>query len=163
MSFSKQKGTKFETDIVNYLNSTAFSTARRVVLSGASGDRGDIWLGTNPVLPDLVIECKNYAKEPSYKLVEDFIKEAHTEYLNATNSDHFDEYMKYRALLIVKRPNLGVADSWLIYKNIYNITVRVRLGDVIDYLLDDNTQYDNNEVKENIKILTLTDCISNYS
>lgn len=131
MSYAKQKGTAFETAIVKYLNSCGMTTPRRIALSGAAGDKGDIWVGDNPVKPDLVIECKNYAKTLPYKMVEDFVKEAHTEYKNATNTD--DEQFDYcRALLIVKRVNLGIADSWLIWKSKYGFTIRARLGDVIN-------------------------------
>lgn len=129
MSYAKQKGTAFETAIVKYLNECGFQTPRRVVLSGAAGDKGDIWIGENPIKPIVVIECKNYNKELSYKMVEDFIGEAHTEYKNATQKSEVDNY---HALLIVKRVNLGIADSWLIWKNSCGITLRARLGDVIN-------------------------------
>lgn len=128
MSYAKQKGTNFETNIVKYFTECGFTTARRVPLSGASGDKGDIWLGDNPVKPEVVIECKNYAKELPYKMVEDFLAEARTEYNNAVDSDITDNFS---ALLIAKRPNLGVADSWLIIKNYYGITIRCRLGDLV--------------------------------
>nr|CAI9751412.1 hypothetical protein DGKKSRWO_DGKKSRWO_CDS_0121 [uncultured phage]CAI9752298.1 hypothetical protein CVNMHQAP_CVNMHQAP_CDS_0121 [uncultured phage] len=35
-------------------------------------------------------------------------------------------------MLCVKRTNLGVADSWLIWKNDNGITLRCRLGDVVN-------------------------------
>lgn len=129
MSYAKQKGTAFETAIVKYLNECGMVTPRRIALSGAAGDKGDIWVGDNPIKPYLIIECKNYAKELSYGLIEDFVAEAHTEYKNAICTDDVD-YCK--ALLIVKRVNLGVADSWLIWKNPNGFTVRARLGDVIN-------------------------------
>lgn len=131
MSYAKQKGTAFETSIVKYFTECGFTTARRVPLSGASGDKGDIWLGNNPIKPDVVIECKNYAKELPYKMVEDFVKEAITEYVNATANEQ-QELDYFKALLIAKRPNLGVTDSWLIIKNSYGITARYRLGDVVN-------------------------------
>ena len=64
-------------------------------------------------------------------MVEDFVKEAITEYVNATASEQ-QEPDYFKALLIAKRPNLGVTDSWLIVKNSYGITVRYRLGDVVN-------------------------------
>lgn len=131
MSYAKQKGTAFETAIVNYFKENGFETPRRIALSGAAGDKGDVWLGSNPTVPSLVIECKNYAKELPYKMVEDFVGEAHTEYCNAKNLDT-DRVNSCRALLIVKRVNLGTADSWIIWKNIHGVTIRARLGDVID-------------------------------
>lgn len=129
MSYARNKGTAFETAVVKYLQSCGFTTPRRIALSGAAGDKGDVWLGDNPVCPDVVIECKNYAKELPYKMVEDFVDEAWTEYCHALKTDSPNNY---RALLVVKRVNLGVADSWLIWKNKYNITLRARLGDVIN-------------------------------
>lgn len=128
MSYAKAKGTSYETAIVKYFTECGFTTARRIALSGAAGDKGDIWLGDNPVVPDLVLECKNYAKDIAYKQIEDFVQEAHTEYKNATKLI----VNPYRALLCVKRTNLGVADSWLIWKNDSGITLRCRLGDAIN-------------------------------
>lgn len=131
MSYAKTKGTAFESAVVKYLFDCGFTTPRRIALSGASGDRGDLWVGENPVKPDLIIECKNYAKEICYKQIEDFVQEAHIEYKNALQVDNVNNV---RALLISKRINLGVADSWLIWKNIYNITLRCRFGDVFNKL-----------------------------
>lgn len=147
MGYAKQKGTTFETAIVNYLKNCGFDTPRRIALSGAAGDKGDIWVGTDPIKPSLVIECKNYAQKLSYKMVEDFIKEAHTEYANALGLEYCDN--PYRALLIVKRINLGTADSWIIWKNKYNITIRARLGDVIN---PDEPFYSSLEYNDNEKI-----------
>lgn len=129
MSYAKAKGTKFESDIVKYFTECGFTTVRRVPLSGAAGDKGDIWIGDNPVTPALVLECKNYAKTLTYKQVEDFIQEAHIEYKNAMHWDFVDNY---KALLLVKIPNLGTADSWLIFKAKSGITLRCRLGDVVN-------------------------------
>lgn len=128
MGTAKAKGTAFESAIVKYLTECGFESARRVVLSGASGDKGDIWLGMNPNNPAVVIECKNYNKELPYKMVEDFVQEAHTEYKNAK---HINVACYSSALLVVKRVNLGTADSWLIWKNSHGITIRARLGDII--------------------------------
>lgn len=130
MSYSKSKGTAYESAVVKYLIECGFETPRRIALSGAAGDKGDIWLGENPTIPDIIIECKNYAKDVlPYKQVEDFIQEAHTEYKNAKK---VEEVNSYRALLFCKRINLGITDSWLIWKNNYGITIRARLGDVIN-------------------------------
>lgn len=131
MSYTKQKGTAFETAIVKYFESCGFTTPRRVALSGAAGDKGDIWLGSSPTRPSIIIECKNYAKELPYKMVEDFIGEAHIEYANALGIER-DRVNPYRALLIVKRINLGTADSWIIWKNDFGVTIRARLGDIVN-------------------------------
>lgn len=141
MSFTKQKGTTYETNIVKYLKKYGFTSARRVALSGASGDKGDIHIG-EPNNPIFVIECKNYAKELPYGMVEGFLKEAQIEYYNA-HKELLDTYPEESesiieksktiySLLFVKRPNLGVADSWVIWKNHYGITIRCRLGDIIN-------------------------------
>lgn len=128
MSYAKNKGTKFESDIVKYLLECGFTDPRRVVMSGAAGDKGDLHLG--PIYnPAFIIECKNYKNEYPYKMIEDFVSEAHTEYLNSHKNEKVNNY---RALLIAKRPNLGIADSWLIWKNEYNTTIRCRLGDLIN-------------------------------
>lgn len=127
MSYSKQKGTAYESAVVKYLTECGFTTARRVPLSGAAGDKGDLWLGDNPIVPTAVIECKNYAKDIAYKQIEDFVQESQIEYKNATGKEN-----KYLSLLLCKRLNLGTADSWLIWKNESNITIRCRLGDIIN-------------------------------
>lgn len=127
MSYAKAKGTKFEGDIVKYLIDCGFSDARRIVLHGGK-DEGDIQLG-EVNNPRFVIEAKNYGKEYPYKMIEDFVQEAHTEYKNAHKDQHLNQYC---ALLIAKRVNLGVADSWLCWKNEYGITIRCRLGDLIN-------------------------------
>lgn len=128
MSYAKSKGTSYETALVKYLIECGFSDARRVVLHG-SNDEGDLQLGevNNPYF---VIECKSYGKEYPYKMIEDFVKEAHTEYINAHQGK--EELNPYRALLAAKRVNLGIADSWLCWKNEYGITLRCRLGDIIN-------------------------------
>lgn len=127
MSYQRAKGTSFESALVKYLIECGFSDARRVVLHGGK-DEGDLALG-EVNNPRFVIECKNYSKDYNYKMIEDFVQEAHIEYRNAHPDQHLD---KYCALLIAKRVNLGVADSWLCWKNEYNITIRCRLGDVIN-------------------------------
>lgn len=139
MSYSKAKGTAYESSVVKYLIECGFSDARRVALAG-SNDAGDIQLGevNNPYF---VLECKNYAKEICYKQIEDFVQEAQTEFKNAKKEVDLNK-INYRSLLLVKRINLGIADSWLIWKNSYNITLRCRLGDIINksFLI-----YENNE------------------
>ena len=148
MSYTRQKGTAFETAVVKYLQSCGFTTPRRVVMHGAN-DQGDVWLGDNPVCPDVVIECKNYAQKLSYGLIEDFLKEAHTEYLNATKKDTVDNYS---TVLIAKIINLGVADSWIVWKNNYGISVRARLGDVINI---ENFKDISNESERIVKLKTI--------
>lgn len=142
MSYAKQKGTTFETSLVKYLIDCGFSDARRITLHGGK-DEGDIQLG-EVNNPRFVIEAKNYGKDYNYKMIEDFVQEAHTEYRNAHKDQHLNQYC---ALLIAKRVNLGVADSWLCWKNEYGITIRCRLGDLINQ--ENFVNYTNNEDRFN--------------
>lgn len=125
MSYAKAKGTLFESQVVKYLLDAGFESARRVALAGWE-DKGDIHIGpaNNPYF---VIECKSYGKELPYGTIENFVEEAQTEFLHAKGYKS-----SYFALLFVKRVNLGVADSWVIWKNSYGITLRCRLGDLIN-------------------------------
>lgn len=128
MSYAKAKGTSFESALVKYLIECGFSDARRVVLHGGK-DEGDLQLG-EVNNPRFVIEAKSYGREYPYKMIEDFIQEAHTEYSNAhSNNSCINPYC---ALLVAKRVNLGIADSWLCWKNEYGVTIRCRLGDLIN-------------------------------
>lgn len=127
MGTNKSIGTAFESAIVKYFISCGFTSARRIPLAGRN-DCGDIHIG-EPNNPYFVIEAKSRKIETPYKMVEDFIEEVYTEYRNAKNVSVIS---RTNALVIVKRPNLGVADSWVIWKNCYNITVRCRLGDIIN-------------------------------
>lgn len=129
MSYAKSKGTKFESDFVKYLIEHGFSDARREVLHGKN-DVGDVHIG-EVNNPKFVFECKSYAKELPYKMVEDFVDEAKTEFGNAVKDRYYLDCPNH-AVLVVKRPNLGVADSWLIWKTMSGITMRCRLGDVIN-------------------------------
>lgn len=128
MSYAKSKGTSFESALVKYLIECGFSDARRVVLHGGK-DEGDLQLG-EVNNPRFVIEAKSYGREYPYKMIEDFVQEAHTEYFNAHPNNLYIN--PYCALLIAKRVNLGVADSWLCWKNEYGVTIRCRLGDLIN-------------------------------
>lgn len=55
MSASKAKGTKWETEVVRFLQSSGAPYAERRALHG-TGDRGDV-----SGIPGVVIECKNVA------------------------------------------------------------------------------------------------------
>lgn len=125
MGYAKAKGTLFESQIVKYLLSAGFDSARRVALAGKD-DNGDIHIGPANH-PEFVIECKNYAKELPYGTIENFVEEAQHEFENIKGYRD-----NYKALLFVKRINLGVADSWVVWKNKWGITIRCRLGDLID-------------------------------
>lgn len=127
MGTNKSIGTAFESAIVKLFTEAGFTTCRRVVLHGMH-DEADIHIGTINN-PDVVIECKSRKNEVSYKGIEDFIKEAHTEYKNAK---HIDIVCNHSALVAVKRPNLGPQDGYLIWKNAFDITIRARIGDIIN-------------------------------
>lgn len=129
MATNKAKGTAFESVVVKLFEECGFTTCRRVVMHGSAGDQGDLWLGVEPNKPQVIIECKSRKIEVAYKGVEDFIKEAHTEYKNALKTEFAPNCC---ALVFIKRPNLGVKDGYLVWKNGNNITIRARIGDVLD-------------------------------
>lgn len=127
MGTNKSIGTAFESAMVKLFTEIGFETCRRVVLHG-SADEGDLQIG--PVNnPSLVIECKSRKIEVAYKGIEDFIQEAYREYKNAK---HIDFVHSFSALVALKRPNLGPQDGYLIWKNCHGITVRARIGDVLN-------------------------------
>lgn len=88
MSKQKQKGTAFETLVVNFLREHGFRYAERRSLTG-SADKGDI-TGCGPI----VWECKNHK---TYHLSE-WMRETETETLNATADI---------GVLVVKRAGVG--------------------------------------------------------
>lgn len=127
MATNKSIGTAFESKVVKLFEEAGFTSCRRIVLHGAD-DEGDLQLG--PVNnPDVVIECKSRKIEVAYKGVEDFICEAYREYCNAKNTNIFNTY---GALVFIKRPNLGAQDGYIVWKNTWGITLRARIGDVIN-------------------------------
>ena len=75
-SKAKAKGTSFESAVAKYFKEHGFIDIRRVALTGGLGkDNGDLAIGAtggNSNIPEFVIECKNYAKELPYKMIEDF-------------------------------------------------------------------------------------------
>lgn len=73
MNASKVKGTRFETEVVSYLNAHGFPYAERRALHGTD-DRGDV-----AGLPSWVLECKAHA---SITLA-DFMDEVVVEKANA--------------------------------------------------------------------------------
>tara|TARA_B100000287_G_scaffold165924_1_gene156498 strand:+ start:9114 stop:9443 length:330 start_codon:yes stop_codon:yes gene_type:complete len=74
-SRNKAKGTRFETDVVNFINEKKPYNVERRALSGAN-DKGDI-IG----VPDFALECKN-VKDWSKQLGA-FVQEAEIEAGNA--------------------------------------------------------------------------------
>jgi Holliday junction resolvase len=103
-SYNKQKGTKFESDVMKYLRSLGHF-AERLAKAGAN-DEGDIV--TIIAGQTYILECKN---RKSINLPQ-FWAEAQTEAAN---------YAKARGLLlappafvIVKRRNASIEDAWVI-------------------------------------------------
>ena len=103
-SYNKQKGSKFETDVMKYLRKLGHF-AERLAKAGAS-DEGDII--TIIAGQTYILECKN---RKSINLPQ-FWQEAKTEAAN---------YAKARGLVVappafvvVKRRNASIADAWVI-------------------------------------------------
>ena len=103
-SYNKQKGSKFETDVMKYLRKLGHF-AERLAKAG-SNDEGDIV--TIIAGQTYILECKN---RKSINLPQ-FWAEAQTEAAN---------YAKARgmvatppAFVIVKRRNASIADAWVI-------------------------------------------------
>ena len=103
-SYNKQKGTKFESDVMKYLRKLGHF-AERLAKAGAN-DEGDIV--TIIAGQTYILECKN---RKSINLPQ-FWAEAQTEAAN---------YAKARgmvatppAFVIVKRRNASIADAWVI-------------------------------------------------
>ena len=103
-SYNKQKGSKFETDVMKYLRKLGHF-AERLAKAG-SNDEGDIV--TIIAGQTYILECKN---RKSINLPQ-FWAEAQTEAAN---------YAKARGLpvtppafVIVKRRNASIADAWVI-------------------------------------------------
>ena len=103
-SYNKQKGTKFESDVLKYLRSLGHF-AERLARAGAN-DEGDIV--TIIAGQTYILECKN---RKAMNLPQ-FWAEAQTEAAN---------YAKARGLpvtppafVIVKRRNASIADAWVI-------------------------------------------------
>lgn len=90
MSKQRQKGTSFETLIVEFLRANGFPYAERRALHGTA-DKGDI-TGTGP----LVWECKNHKT----LALSEWLRETEVERRNA-DADH--------GVLVVKRRGVGSA------------------------------------------------------
>jgi len=93
---SKAKGTAWESEVVKYLRANGFEQAERRALAG-NADKGDIL-----VTAGVIAECKAWATFTDSNVV-DWWAETATEKKNANASV---------ALLIVKRPRKGAAQSW---------------------------------------------------
>lgn len=95
MTRPKDIGTKFETQVVNYMRANGFGQAERRALRGRD-DVGDIL-----VCPGVIAECKAWATVTDQN-IRDWQAETWKE-MHASNASV--------GLLIVKRPRKTVADS----------------------------------------------------
>lgn len=101
MSRQKQKGTAFETAIVEYLqNQLCDETIERRALNGTA-DRGDI-TGVTFCGQRMVLECKN---ENRMRLA-DYVREAETEATN-DNAFYYAVIHKKRGVGISTAPTIG--------------------------------------------------------
>lgn len=100
MSLQREKGTRWETEVVRYLNSRGYSQAERRALHGVydKGDVSGVFVGEQ--LP-VVFECKN---EQNVSLA-GYMKELEAELLNA-NAPF--------GAAIVKRRNKGVSEAYAV-------------------------------------------------
>ena len=93
---NKAKGSKFELDVVRYLQEHGFPFVQRAYGAGRQDDRGDI-LG----VPGFTIECKDHAKHD----IPAWLGEAERERQNA--GTRF-------GVVIVKRRGKGAAESYVV-------------------------------------------------
>lgn len=105
---SKDKGTRFETEVVKYLWAHGQPDARRAALAGAR-DQGDLHgiVGNLPAKWPGIVECKAYKEWPTARAV-----------MAAFQAQTFAERANAGAvfaLLVVKRPNrsIGEADAYV--------------------------------------------------
>lgn len=108
MSASRDKGTRFETEVVRYLHEMGFDCERRA-LAGAL-DKGDI-----SGIPGWTLECKN---ERTITLAK---------YMDEVNYETVNARTPYGAA-IVKRRNKGVADAYVVMP-LYQFRLLLAKGD----------------------------------
>ena len=101
---SKDKGTRFETEVVKYLWAHGQPDARRAALAGAR-DQGDLHgiVGNLPAKWPGIVECKAYREWPTARAV-----------MAAFQAQTFAERANAGAvfaLLVVKRPQHAVGES----------------------------------------------------
>ncbi len=103
-SYNKQKGTKFESDVMKYIRSLGHF-AERLAKAGAN-DEGDIV--TIIAGQTYILECKN---RKAMNLPQ-FWAEAQTEAANYAKARGLS--VEPPAFVIVKRRNASVEDAWVI-------------------------------------------------
>lgn len=97
---AKQRGTSFETAVVNYCRDHGFPYARRLALAGGA-DTGDITLGDEPAGGPVTIEAKDHAKLD----LAGFVDEAITEAANAGTP---------LGVAVVKRRGKNVSQAYVV-------------------------------------------------
>ena len=103
-SYNKQKGTKFESDVMKYLRSLGHF-AERLAKAGAN-DEGDIV--TIIAGKTYILECKN---RKAMNLPQ-FWAEAQTEAANYAKAR--GQVVAPLAFVVVKRRNASIEDAWVI-------------------------------------------------
>lgn len=92
---NKQRGTSFETAVVEWLKACGFTKAYRPALTGA-GDTGDI-NGIEGVFGSVIIQCKNQKRFDLSGWLDDTVEQAERKGKDDT-----------LPILVVKRPGKGV-------------------------------------------------------
>lgn len=105
---SKQRGTRFETEVVEFLKANGFPDAERRALAG-SLDKGDVMN-----VPDFTLECKN---EATMRLAA-YMAEAAAEAINA-KTPFF--------AAIVKRRGKGARDAYVVMP-LYEVVALIKLA-----------------------------------
>lgn len=123
MNPSKNKGTAFETAVVNFLRANGFPKATRQPLKG-SLDEGDII-----VAEGMVVECKAGAAAEN----------ASDNQLRAWCAETVKEAKHADAVgfLVVKRKGFGIAkaDGWWVVQNQGKMLTRFLLGEYLEFLV----------------------------
>lgn len=109
---SKVKGTRWESQVVEYLKAHGFPFARRLTLAG-SKDIGDIYLGDDPPGGQVTVEAKDCAAIT----LSTFMDETVAETENAGNEYGF---------VVVKRRNKPVGQAYVVSN--LEMTVKDRLS-----------------------------------
>ena len=114
---AKQKGTSYETMVVEYLKAAGFTRSYRPALTG-SGDTGDINGIENAMGDDAIVQCKNQKKFNLSGWLDDTVQQAATKSENAL------------PILVVKRPGKGVkqlGESYAVMR-LEDVAVLLRLA-----------------------------------
>ena len=112
---SKDRGTRWETQVVNYLKLFGFPYSRRTALAGAQ-DKGDIYLGDDPPGGQVTTECKDHKQIA----LAEFVDEAIAEAKNAGTP---------LGVAIIKRRGRGVSQAYVVTTLEQWVQDRIRRSD----------------------------------